>query len=58
MKLSAPTTSTFIVGVLLLIVGLLMRIDVLSIADLDQYRFWITFAGGAVLAAGSLFKGI
>ena len=58
MRLTPPSTITFVIGVLLLAIGLLIKIDILDSADLEPQLFWITFAGGAVLAAGSLFRGI
>lgn len=58
MRLTRPSTSTFVVGVVLLLVGALLRIDVLTLSELDPYAFWLTFIGGAVLAAGAAFRGI
>lgn len=58
MNLTPPSTGAFIAGVALLIIGALLRIDVLNLPDIDQYSFWITFLGGAILAIGAYFKGI
>jgi len=56
MKLSAPKGIVFLISLILIIVGLLIHINVLRIADLPAY--WITFAGAALLTIGCLFKGI
>jgi len=56
MRLSAPKAVIFLISVILLVVGLLLWIGVIRVADLPAY--WITFAGGALLTLGCLFKGL
>jgi hypothetical protein len=56
MRLSAPTNIVFIISVILLVVGLLIHLGVIT--ALAPYGFWITFAGGALLALGALLKGL
>jgi hypothetical protein len=58
MKLTPPSNGTFAVGVALLVIGLLLRIDVLNLPEIAAYSYWITFLGGVVLAAGAAFRGI
>lgn len=55
MKLSAPKQATFLVGVVLAVLGLLGAVGVTALA---QYAFWLAFIGAAVLAAGSYVKGL
>lgn len=56
MKLSAPKTTTFWLGVALLVLGLLGSLGV--VAALATYAFWLAFIGGAVLALGAYVKGL
>jgi hypothetical protein len=58
MNLTPPTSATFAVGVALLIIGVLLHIDILNLPDLRPYAYWITFAGGVILAAGAAFRQI
>jgi hypothetical protein len=58
MKLSAPTFVVFLISVILIVVGLLMALGVLSLGSLNLHTYWITFAGGALLTLGCLFKGL
>jgi hypothetical protein len=56
MRLSAPKQIVFIISVILLVLGLILYFGKLALFPGDA--FWITFAGGALLAAGAFFKGI
>ena len=56
MRLNAPKNVTFIIGVILLVVGLLIHFGVIT--ALAPYGFWITFAGGALIALGCFLKGL
>ena len=58
MRLTPPAIATFAIGVALLIIGLLLRLDVLNLPEIADNAYWITFAGGVVLAAGAAFRGI
>jgi uncharacterized membrane protein len=56
MKLSAPKTMTFWIGVL---VGLLGFLGVIfKIPVLTANAYWFTFVGFVILALGSLVKGL
>ena len=56
MKLSAPKQGTFIIGVLLLILAIVARF--VSIPTLTANSFWLSVAGGVVLALGCCCKGL
>lgn len=60
MKTNAPKAVTWWIGVILIVLGLLGRvIDFKDALDfINVYSFWATFAGGVVLALGSLIKGM
>ena len=58
MRLTPPSNAAFAIGVVMLIIGVLLHIDVLNLPSIDQYAYWITFLGGVVLAAGAAFRGI
>lgn len=57
MKLTPPSTATFAAGVILLLIGALLHVGVLNLPSIAPYTFWITFAGGVVLAAGAALRG-
>jgi hypothetical protein len=42
----------------MLIIGLLLRLDVLNLPEIADNAYWITFIGGVILAAGAAFRGI
>lgn len=58
MKLTPPSNLTFAVGIALLLIGTLLHVDILNLPDIAPYAFWITLAGGVVLAAGAAFRGV
>lgn len=58
MKLTPPSNVAFASGIALLLIGTLLHIDVLNLPDIAPYSFWITLAGGLVLAAGAALRGV
>ena len=56
MKLSAPKQVTFIIAVVLAVVGLLAPF--LGIAMLAGYATWLVVLGFVVLAAGNMMEGM
>jgi hypothetical protein len=58
MRLTPPAIATFAIGVALLIIGLLLRLDILNLPQIAGSAYWITLLGGVVLAAGAAFRGI
>jgi hypothetical protein len=59
MKLNAPKFLTWLIGIILLAVGLLLFLGVfnLSIGAINLI-FWLPFAGGCLIALGCMFKGL
>jgi len=58
MNLSAPQLLTWIVGVIIGLLGILIRIDVMSVPVLeDMVRpFWLVATGFIILAISNLFR--
>ena len=56
MKLNAPKTITWIIAVVLGLLGLVGHLEL--IAALTPYAFWLAFIGFALLALGSYFSGL
>jgi hypothetical protein len=56
MKLTPPSNVAFAVGVVMLLIGVLLHIDVLNLPEIAGYAYWITFLGGVVLAMGAAFR--
>ncbi len=60
-RLSPPTKTTFFIGMLAIVAGVLIQLGLVTLAeieDLEDPAFWITAAGGGVLTIGVLFKRI
>ncbi len=55
MKLSAPTTITFLISLALVILGIIGRVTPAGL--LSVYTFAFVFIGYVVLAVGCLIKG-
>lgn len=60
MNLSAPQLITWIVGVIIGVVGILIQIDVMSIPVLEDIvrPFWLVSTGFVILAVSNLFRGL
>jgi predicted membrane channel-forming protein YqfA (hemolysin III family) len=56
MKLSRPKNITWLISVILGIIGLLGKLGIITL--LAPYAFWVVFAGLALLVLGTLFKNI
>jgi predicted membrane channel-forming protein YqfA (hemolysin III family) len=56
MKLSPPKQLTFIIAVVLGLVGLVASYMVIPV--LSPYAFWLVFVGLVVLAAGNMVEGL
>ncbi len=54
MKLNRPKDITFIIAVILAVLGLLG----LFVSALGAYSFWLVFIGFVILAAGNLVSGL
>ncbi|MBG0789359.1 MAG: hypothetical protein H0S80_02550 [Desulfovibrionaceae bacterium] len=60
MNLSAPQLITWIVGVIIGVLGILIQIDVMSVPVLeDMIRpFWLVSTGFVILAVSNLFRNL
>ncbi|WP_319584718.1 hypothetical protein [uncultured Pseudodesulfovibrio sp.] len=60
MNLSAPQLLTWIVGVIIGLLGILIQIDVMSIPALENLvrPFWLVSTGFVILAISNLFRNL
>lgn len=60
MNLSAPQLITWIIGVIVGVVGILIQIDVMSVPALEDIvrPFWLVSTGFLILAVSNLFRGL
>lgn len=60
MNLSAPQIITWVVGVLIGTIGILIHLDVMSIPMLESLvkPFWLVSTGFVILAISNLFRGL
>ena len=56
MRMNAPKLITWLVSVILGVVGILLKLDVVKIAQLDKFDFWLLTAGFVLLVLANLFK--
>lgn len=60
MNLSAPQLITWIVGVIIGVLGILIQIDVVVVPALEDLvrPFWLVSTGFVILAVSNLFRGL
>jgi heme A synthase len=58
MKLSAPKTITWVLAVLLGVVGLLIKLGIFQFAPLNAYAFELELIGLIILVLGTMFNGL
>ena len=60
MNLSAPQLITWIVGVIVGVLGICIHLDVMSIPALENLirPFWLVSTGFVILAVSNLFKAL
>ncbi|BDQ36119.1 hypothetical protein SYK_04790 [Pseudodesulfovibrio nedwellii] len=60
MNLSAPQLITWIIGVLIGLLGILIQIDVMSVPALENViqPFWLVSTGFIVLAVSNVFRSL
>ena len=60
MNLSAPQLITWIVGVIIGVLGILIQIDVVAVPALEDLirPFWLVSTGFVILAVSNLFRGL
>lgn len=56
LKLSAPKNITWIIAVILGVLGILATLGILNIAPLVGYSFWLVAAGFVILALATALK--
>ncbi|NDV20552.1 hypothetical protein GO013_14140 [Pseudodesulfovibrio sp. JC047] len=58
MNLSAPQLITWIIGVLIGLLGIFIQIDVMSVPALENLvrPFWLVATGFVILAVSNLFR--
>lgn len=56
MKLSAPTSLTWIIALALGLLGILQRLGVVHVSIVRLDAFWFVTMGFALLVAGTTFK--
>lgn len=58
MNLSAPQLLTWIIAVIIGLLGILIQIDVMSVPALENLvrPFWLVSTGFAILAVSNLFR--
>lgn len=60
MNLSAPQMLTWVVGVILGVMGICIHLDVMSVPALEEYvrPFWMVASGFVILAISNLFRNL
>lgn len=60
MNLSAPQLITWVIGVIIGLLGILIQIDVMSVPALENLirPFWLVSAGFVILAVSNVFRGL
>ncbi len=56
MRMNAPKVLTWLVAVILGVVGILLKLNVINIAALDKYDFVLVAVGFGLLTLGNLIK--
>lgn len=60
MNLTPPQVITWVLGVIIGLLGILIQVDVMSIPALEDLirPFWLVSTGFVVLAVSNIFKGL
>jgi len=58
MKMNAPKTVTWLVAVIVGVVGILLSLGVVAIPIISPYAFWLVAAAFILLALATLLKGL
>ena len=58
MKMNAPKTVTWIIAVVIGVIGILAGLGILSISGITTYAFWMVAAAFVLLALATLLKGL
>jgi len=54
----APKSSTWLISVILAVIGILLYLGIIRIPWLAPYDFWLVAAAFILLALGSIIKGL
>ncbi len=57
-RLSRPSQGTFLLAVLVALVGVLAYLDVLKVPELQAMAFWLIVVAFVILALGVMFWGM
>lgn len=57
-KMRAPKSSTWLISVILAVIGILLYLGIIRIPWLAPYDFWLVAAAFILLALGSIIKGL
>jgi predicted membrane channel-forming protein YqfA (hemolysin III family) len=56
MRMNAPKVLTWLISVILGVVGILLKLNIVKIAQLENYDFLLLAAGFVLLVFANLFK--
>jgi hypothetical protein len=57
-KIRAPKSSTWIISVILAVLGILLYLGIIKIPALAPYDFWLVAVAFILLALGNILKGL
>jgi endonuclease/exonuclease/phosphatase (EEP) superfamily protein YafD len=57
-KIRAPKSSTWLISVILAVLGILLYLGILKIPVLAPYNFWLVAVAFILLALGNILKGL
>lgn len=58
MRMNAPKVLTWLIALAIGVLAILLRLDVVKLAQLKPYDFWVLAVGFALLVLGNLFKNL
>ncbi len=58
MRMNAPKVLTWFIALAIGVLAILLRLDVVKLAQLKQHDFWVLAVGFALLVLGNLFKNL
>lgn len=58
MKTNAPKTITWIISLILIVLGLIGKVSNTGVDLIQQNYFWLTFAGGVLSILSAVLKGL
>lgn len=58
MKMSAPKVLTWVIAVIVGVVGILLKLNIINVIVLDKFDFLLVTVGFGLLALGNIIKGL